>query len=312
MVAIESGLWWDHSKPAAYAATLTLSTSSSNYLLSVLALLITLAGASAWSITSFVLHAIKTRDEAQPAHGVHLMHQVLLRNSGGAVSTLWQSVKIHLAWSKQNPPHLLKRTSTVAAPAFLVWAGFALAAVFASNVANKSYGSTIARIAEDNCGLWVYDNTTIDGQVAALTKRVNDTLQARSYVSNFYANTSKSSSARSSFVQAALPYDVSAAAPCPIPASQRCLLGANAAYRMYTPLLDSHVRLGVNARPKDRVSVQINATCSPVSTKAYNDVVVDGNDTFVEYYMGRTSGGQINTTYRYNMFARYSGIGYLI
>ena len=237
MVAIAAGLWWDYSKPAVQAATLTLPVDSGNLLLSALAVFVAVAGASFWNITAFILHSLKAQEG--PVNALSLQHQVSLRNSPGSIGTAWEAVKIHQAWSKKRPPRLFTQTCTVAIPAFIIWVGFAAAAIFTSRVANKAYGSVLARVKQENCGFWQYDTSRIDGEVAFRVKKSNDTIQARTYVSNFYANTSSSSTARSIFVRPTLPYTTSASAPCPIPAAERCILGSNAAFSMKT-LLDSH------------------------------------------------------------------------
>lgn len=310
MVTISSGLWWDHSKSAALAATITLSTNSSNFLLSALALLVTIAGASAWNITAFILHAVKSRRGDGPVHAVDLMHQVSLRNSGSAINTLWESIKVHRAWSKTKPRHLARKTASVAFPALVVWAGFAVAAIFTSNVANKSYGSTIARLEEQNCGFWEFNQTTLGGLLASQDKATNDTTQARNYVSNFYVNTAKSSVAQSPFVQLSLPTIVNNKAPCPLPASRLCLLGRNAAYSMSTPPLDSHEMLGINASPKDRVTIQINATCSPIGTGEYVVNSVINNATAVSFFLGPILNNTVNTTYQYSYHVKVADVGY--
>lgn len=312
MVAIATGLWWDYSKSTASAATLTLSMTSSNFLLSALAFLVTLAGASAWSITAFILHSIKTSHGSESAHAIDLMHQVSLRNSGGAISTVWETLKIHLAWSKSHKhPHLLRKTSFVAVPAILVWAGFAVAAIFTSSVANKAYGSTIARIKDQNCGFWTFDTTTDEGNAAALTRNTNDTIAARSYVNSFYANTSSASTAQSLFVKSALPYTTSSSAPCPIPDTKRCRGGANSAFSVTTDLLNSHTMLGINAAPEDQVELRMKVTCSPAGVGSFSQVSEVNDTAFVDFYLGPLITGN-NVTYRHKVDTQRSGIGYMI
>ncbi|KAJ9427824.1 hypothetical protein FOXG_18867 [Fusarium oxysporum f. sp. lycopersici 4287] len=95
MVAIASGLWWDHSKTAILAATLTLPLNYSNLLLSGLTILVTIAGSSFWNIVAFFLHEWKAKSENPNA--LDLQQQVSLRNSAGATQTLWEAFKIHNA-----------------------------------------------------------------------------------------------------------------------------------------------------------------------------------------------------------------------
>ncbi|EMT67871.1 hypothetical protein FOC4_g10000680 [Fusarium odoratissimum] len=150
MVAIASGLWWDHSKTTILVATLTLPLNYSNLFLSGLTILVTIAGSSFWNIFAFFLHNWKAKSEDPSA--LDLQQQVSLRNSAGATQTLWEAFKIHKAWSKKFKKPIVKQTCSVAIPALLVSAGFAIPALFTSRVANKAYSTVVARVQPNNCG----------------------------------------------------------------------------------------------------------------------------------------------------------------
>jgi hypothetical protein len=309
MVDIATGLWWDHSKPAVLAMTLTLPMDQGNQLLTVLALLVTVAGASFWNITAFVLHSWKARKESVSA--LDLQYRVILCNTPGSLGTAWEALKMHQAWSKKRTPRLLSRTGAIAVPALLVWILFSAAAILSSRVANKSYGSVVARVLEHNCGFWRFNTSNPDGMAAYNNKRTNDTIQARTYVSNFYANSS-SSLARSIFVRPTLPYTTSATAACPLANSDRCLLGPNAAFSMTTDILDSHDMLGINANPTDRVSLQKHVTCAQVRTKGITNVTEVANYTLLEFHLGPLLGGITNYTYVYNLATEHTDANYLL
>ncbi|ENH68037.1 hypothetical protein FOC1_g10001734 [Fusarium oxysporum f. sp. cubense race 1] len=312
MVAIASGLWWDHSKTTILAATLTLPLDYSNLLLSGLTILVTIAGSSFWNIVAFFLHDWKAKSEDPSA--LDLQQQVSLRNSAGATQTLWEAFKIHNAWSKKCKNPIVKQTCSVAIPASLVSAGFAIAALFTSRVANKAYSTVVARVQPNNCGFWFF-NTTGNDDLPALSsmgaKGQNDTRRARSHVANFYANTS-SSAAPSIFVRPTLPYDISSSAPCPIPAHDRCILGPNKAFSITSAFLNSHEMLGINAKFEDRVSIQLSLTCSPVHTDDLVQETRNEAGAFMEFFLGPIH-DMTNYTYRYNKaIANKTGIGYLI
>ncbi|CVL11177.1 hypothetical protein FPRO06_10011 [Fusarium proliferatum] len=312
MVAIASGLWWDHSKTTVLAATLTLPLEYSNLLLSGLTILVTIAGSSFWNIVAFALHDWKARNENPST--LDLQHQVSLRNSAGATQTLWETFKIHKAWSKNCKKPIVKQTCSVAVPALIVSAGFAIAALFTSRVANKAYSTVVARVQPSNCGFWLF-NTTSDEDLPALSamgaKGQNDTRRARSHVANFYANTS-SSIAPSIFIRPTLPYDISSSAPCPIPARNRCISGPDQAFSITSAFLDSHEMLGINAKFEDRVSIQLSLTCSPVHTEDLVRESQNEDGAFMKFFLGPLH-GLTDYTYRYNKaIGNKTGIGYLI
>jgi len=303
MVAIASGLWWDYSKSHVLAPTLTLPVNSGSILISGLTLLVTFAGASFWSITAFVLHHWKAKGETTGT--LDLQYEVSLRNSTGAIRTLWEVIKIHQAWSKKRPKPPLLQTFTVAVPAILISVGFAAASLLTSTVANKTYGAAIARVQPNDCGFWIFDDTT-DGMMDMSRKIVNDTIQARNYAATFYANSS-GSTVRPMFVQSTLPYSIDDSAPCPIPAAERCILGHDKAFRVTSAFLDSHEMLGINAKPNDRISVQLSLTCSPVQVDDLYNTPGSGDSRAREYYLGGYSGNSSAPTYIYR-----PSIGYYI
>ncbi|KAF5590574.1 uncharacterized protein FSUBG_10790 [Fusarium subglutinans] len=287
MVAIASGLWWDHSKTTILAATLTLPLNYSNLLLSGLTILVTIAGSSFWNIVAFALHDWKARS-ANPS-ALDLQHQVSLRNSAGATQTLWEAFKIHKAWSKNRKKPIIKQTCSVVVPALIVSAGFAVAALFTSRVANKAYSNVVR-----------------DGG-----KRAKRHPAARSHVANFYANTS-SSTAPSIFIRPTLPYDISIFAPYPFPARDRCIPGPDRAFSITSDFLSSHEMLGINAKFEDRVSIQLSLTYSPVHTDDLTQETGNEDGDFMEFFLGPIYGAT-NYTYRYNKaIGNKTGIGYLI
>ena len=304
MVVIATGLWWDYSKPPILAATITLPVDSGSTLLSGLTLLVSIAGASFWNIVAFLLH--HWRAKRLPASTFYLQHQTCLRNSANAIRAIWEALKIHQAWSAKRPDQLLLQTCLVAIPAFVVWTCFSTAAIFTSSVTNKAYASVVARLQPRNCGYWVTNTTTNEGAIAMATMQAADAIQARSHVANFYSNSSIST-ARPVFTRPTLPYIVSRSAPCPIPAAQRCVLGPDKAFSVVSEFLDSHEMLGVNARPEDRISLQMSLTCSPVLTKDLERRTPNGNYIFIDYILGPIRNFNIsqepNSTYRYSTAA---------
>ena len=309
MVVIATGLWWDYSKPSVLAATITLPVDSGSILLSGLTLLVGVAGASFWNIVAFLLHHWGAK--RLPASTFHLQHQTCLRNSATAIRAILEAFKIHHAWSGKRPDQLLLQTCLVAIPAFVVWACFSTAALFTSSVTNKSYASVVARVQPENCGFWLYNTSTNEGAIALARMEVADAIRARSHVASFYSNSS-SSTARPVFTRPTLPYIVNRSAPCPIPATQRCALGPDKAFSVVSEFLDSHEMLGVNARPEDRISIQMSLTCSPVLANDLERRTQVENNVIIDYLLGPIRGAS-NSTYRYNTAAaNNTGIGYYL
>jgi len=79
--------------------------------------------------------------------------------------------------------------------------------------------------------------------------------------------------------------------------------GNNAAHRLTTALLDSHYDFGINARPRDRVKLLAQLTCSPVSQRGLTSTEqghgTEGNTTLINYNYGEIPNDQ-SYTYQYN------------
>ncbi|OAA66536.1 hypothetical protein SPI_01112 [Niveomyces insectorum RCEF 264] len=313
MVAITIGRWFDHSLPPVYDDTLTLSVVDGGYLISGLTLAVTLAGTSFWNILAFFMHGWRVRGDRSLL--LDLQHQVSLQNTSGAVGAVGDAVKTALAWrGRMRSRTLVGRALALAFPALVVWGGFSAAGVFVSRVANKSYHSTVARVRPDNCGFFLADTANFQAVMALNTKVLNDTIQARTYMTTNYVNTSASqttATTRPLFVQPALPYTTNTAAACPIPASERCSLGHDGAFSMVTAPLDSQHMLGINAKPADRVTVQISVTCSPFDHTGLASEVQAGNLTLAQYNFGPVVNAS-NSTYLFNELTVKTGVTYLL
>ncbi|KAL1889642.1 hypothetical protein Sste5346_008761 [Sporothrix stenoceras] len=321
MVNAISGYWHNYAEPRVLDETVTLSLKYSGYLISGLTLAVTLAGSSFWSVLAFFLHSWRAR-RGDTATILDLQYQASLQNTASATSTLGDAGKTMVAWRGKGVRRLFGRTLGFSLPPLLAWAGFTVAGIFVSNVANKDYSSSVVRVAPDNCGFVIPDTTDTTSFAAAAawgTKVLNDTIQGRNYMSDFYQNqTTSPIVSQSLFVQPKLPYTPNIAAACPIPAVDMCIPGHNGALSLTTPELDSQLMFGINAKREDRVTVTLSTTCSPLDHTGFVNVVddVDGGLTATLYNLGPLTNVSdftysyidqtINTSTAYMMDSAYS------
>jgi len=259
-----SGFWNDRSQPAVLGTTLTVPLDQGYYLVTFLALLVSLAGASFWNLTALFLHRILARGPA--ADMVGLAFQVALRNLGTPAKVALGSIKLYHAWAGKGVRNLGRRTLGILVPAAFVWVGFAVASVLASRVAITSgKGDAVSPIHPRRCGLWSpFRGGDMERPIEFSRKVAKDTIQARNYVSTFYSQASTSTISRSPFKSVVIPIQMNTSAPCPFPNPDRCQLGRNGALTMKTPLLNSHEVFGINSYPADQVTFQYEAACSPI------------------------------------------------
>jgi hypothetical protein len=307
MSDIATGLWFDNSQSAAIGWTITLPIDKGNLLLSALTFLVTIAGTCAWSIVASLVHShiVRRRSVAQI---FDLQQQVALRNSSGALGTLWDTYRIHRAWAKVRLRKIWGRTLSVALPALVVSIGFAAASILTARVATKGYGTVLARSAENNCGNYLFPaNATVDEADAVAGKLINDTNQARTYASSYYGNGSTIGPSRSVFAVPYLPITIDTSAACPVANQSRCTQGHNTAIQMQTSQLDSHSMLGINAKPADRVTVQLITTCAMIDVSGYADIV---NGSALQFDLGPAHGANFTYLYYPNVYREL--IGYQI
>jgi hypothetical protein len=283
-ISIYTGFWYDQSRSKILGATITLPIRWGNYLIATLSVLVTICAASFWTIEAFGLHqAVVGR---QDVDAVDLQQEVILRNSGSAIGTIWELVKVQMAWRGRAASRLRTRTLAIAIPAFLTWLAFTAGSIFVAEVASRSYDRIHVLINPEDCGFANLDindpngflpDPTIEklsglnfGEMFSFTERLRgDTVDARAYARSWYGNSPTSLAHNSIFPVARLSYIVNTSAPCPFFGTGICMTASKTAMIMDTGLLDSHSILGINARVQDRVEFQRTVTCAPLNVDKY-------------------------------------------
>ena len=275
-------------------------------MIATLSVLVTICAASFWTIEAFGLHqAIVGR---QDVDAVDLQQQVILRNSSSAIVTIWELVKVQMAWRGRAASRLRTRTLAIVVPALLTWLAFTAGSIFVAEVASKSYDRVHVLVNPENCGFADLDindpkklisNPTVEElskiNLEALysfnEKFRKDTMDARAYARSWYGNSPTSLAHNSVFPVARLPYIVNTSASCPFSETGICMTESNTAMKMDTGLLNSHSILGINARVQDRVSFQRMVTCTPLNVDRHADNCVHPITTNLwnTFYLGPLS-----------------------
>ncbi|KAM0816706.1 hypothetical protein AB5N19_02508 [Seiridium cardinale] len=109
-----------NSKPVMLDWTLTLPIDHGTILLSFLAFLVTIAGTSAWGFLASLLHSMLARRHAG-VDVIGLQHQVIFRNSAGALGTVLDLVKVQFAWTKVMARGSWGKTMLLAIVSLITW-----------------------------------------------------------------------------------------------------------------------------------------------------------------------------------------------
>lgn len=183
-IPIYTGFWLDKSYDSAVlGATLTLPIRQANYLVTFLALLVTICATFVWTIAAFLLHQLLARSGFTDVLGLQV--QVILRNAGSPGAAAWHGVKLLLAWRHGRPSRFLSRIAAVVAPGILVSFLFLTAGIFVADIATKSSEYIPALAEEGACGHLEFNVSDREAIAAFSRKDIGDTIGARQYASNW-------------------------------------------------------------------------------------------------------------------------------
>ncbi|KAE9375047.1 hypothetical protein N431DRAFT_455753 [Stipitochalara longipes BDJ] len=297
-MAAKTGFWVDHSHNPVLGARLTLTVEDGGYLITGLTQLVALAGGAAWVIAAFAMHQYRTKPG--PKDALFLQKQVILRNNTSAPADIWQFLTMGYAW-KRHMPKSRQRTCLILLIPLFIWCGFIAAGVFVTKLTTPGYEVNNVLLKSGTCGFVDFDFSTQNGLLAGFNKIANDTSQARAYAQRC-CSASTSTSGCSSLPIKSINYTTNTAASCPWN-GDRCVLGSFGAFEMDSGWIDSHIDLGINAKPSDRVQVGMVNTCSVIHygdlIKIIPDNTTTGLSDFYQFYLGPLQAVS-NYTYQYS------------
>jgi len=305
------GPWINHSHNVLVGATITLKTREAGFLLALLVVVVGAAGRSFWTITSYTIHQLRSKEDPQDA--LHYQQQAILKNSGTALGTAWKLGQVSFSWRKHERSRWWQtwksRSFWYILIALLVAAIFGVASIFSSQV-NKSVGPEFL-IHSPDCGFWDF---ALSQETQWLLKTLNESITAAAYTRSCYGSNETTAPQCVTYKTSQIPWTSNENASCPF-AAGTCRLGSTAAYQMDTGPLDSHEIFGLNAKASERVTLRKVATCAPIITKPYAELVnqsVDGGlemDTYIFYNMGPVL-DSASYTYSYNTHTINTNVGY--
>ena len=303
---IHIGKWTNWSYGPIYGATFTLSERDGTLLSNFLALFVSAAGAAIWRSVSYIIHQCRAGPRLKD--GLHHQQQAILRNTGSPGDASWRLIQIPFYWW-DHTKRPLARSLPLAALALIYMVSIGLAGVFSGEVTKPAGNETLIR--GNNCGTWQLNpGANLQEMVAMSMKILNDTITANTYASACYGKTLNAIQC-SQYAQQNIPWTTNQNASCPF-APELCFFGPTSAYEMDTGQIDSHVVLGINAPPQDRVTYRKVTTCSVLRTANYSSMYNNTNvsrsaitygDTYEQYGFGPIV-NVTNYTYEYNLHTR--------
>lgn len=333
-IPVRTGFWHDYSYDAVVGSYLTLTVDQTNRLIAGTAVFVTFVTGSIWSIYSFLAH--RHLSGKIPKDVVALQHRSLFRNVNSPQTALTDAISIYWVWKNcglynrkgraSRAVSVTRRSVSVLIPALVSFAGSIVAGVFVANIASASNQQTRVLVKStaglSNCGIAMFNNS-IFATNASDVKSAYDTRTAMSYSRSCYSASTGSinSVSCSLFVKSTLNYTTEPA-QCPFGeptddiGSTICGWNGNReAWRVQTGKLDSHHDFGINAAVRDRMTLQKDTICSPLSQAGFLSSSYgfgsEANESIIHYNYGPVPGVE-NATFIYNTAAQYDNVPFSI
>lgn len=295
---------------------LTLDGRQAGTLQSAIPIFISLVGPLTWILVKypwFRMSVLRKQRRRPFKPYYYRQKQVLLRNSTGDLGTFFDAVRLFKAWHEGNIRGQLWRTSPLVFVALFFFCAWQVIGVVSFFIWQTT--PSLALIRSSSCGYNI-----LDGPAAELPFRrigLSQTIQAETYVSQCYGLSS--SGACNVFAKQALTYNTSDGV-CPFESADICISTNSTPIQLDSALIDSHIDLGINAPPKNRVTYQKVAVCSPIHSTKFAQIVWANTtdeaslwppDTQLQqFYYGPIRGLNTSYTFEYSDWAPSDGFGY--
>lgn len=276
-------------------ATLTLSRSDGNYVLTFTSLFITIVSACFWNIVRLAMH--RYYSISAPRIALHHQRQAVLRNSSSAFDSLLALCSLAWAWRQTvgGRRYLCRLVPGILTAAFVALA-FGIASGFSSQI-SSAMGDQVL-LDGTNCSivndLSTETNATLAYELNSYYSRV--TSDDANYAQQCYSNDTSGMFDCKSFVKARLPSTIDLHAPCPF-ASNVCR-SDNENIRLDSGYLDSNDHLGMNGPQDERILFRTVLSCAPLATDGYATNITTATGNHTTYNYGKRTTGPYNYTYQ--------------
>jgi len=235
---------------------LTVSSEAGGYLIAFLALYVTFSLNQLWHIVCYVCHFWSSSLDKR--HALHYQHQTLLRSGLPAVDYALAMSKIIRAWRKIPGRSGYKACCAMVAFAFAFKVCVIAAGLLSSLVATTD-GAVLVN--PSHCG-WPPqpdDEDDLVGNSALYIPGVRIYENARGYALKCYNPAANPNGAScNTFVKPTLGRTMLNNLDCPFGGG----ICESQAVRITSDFIDSHLDLGINARPEDRIRFRKTLTCA--------------------------------------------------
>ena len=267
--SIFTGFWTDESTPGVLGSTWTMEQQYANFVVALIAILVSVGVNSAWSLLLFIVH--QSRATAVPKDGLFRQQQVLLRSLGSPGSISLDSLKIAQAWSGFSSSAYLRCLVLT-----IVGLVFATGGLVAGVVSSGIVSLTDLRVLVKSSSCQQLNMTEYFSAESISTVGLDTEVHnvAIAYADQCYG-TWKAPSQCNSYVIPRISFNSSFGRS---PFGMLVEGNTDRALTLDSGYLDSNDVFGINARPRDRVEIRRKATCSPLESVSYTSIIDPGLD----------------------------------
>lgn len=274
---IFKGVWVNQNRGQVLGSTLTVDPYAASLLTPAIALLISIAGSQLWRLFQFALHQARATSENRQL--LYHQQQVILRNTGNDLNTIYRLIRTAFAWRHQEGARVFRRSLPLVLWSTLHFSIIVLAGLFSTWLLEAG-DDVLSR--SQFCG--TFSQSYIDSLDAVSTSNLTDQGITLMQEYTHYHN------ARYVYVQQHV--DIcrngengtegcdmmpvgslgwkGRVLPSSCPFDQdMCHPSLEGALSLDTGYLSSHLDLGFNAPKKDRIAFRLSAQCAPLNDAKY-------------------------------------------
>jgi hypothetical protein len=312
---VHQGVWTNWNKGGTLGGTLTLSRANSTILVAVLAIFVQVTGSQLWRVFQIALH--QARATQKPRDALHHQQQAVLRNNPSDFGSIWQLLRIGLAWRHQRTINSLKRSLALVIGALVHFILFALAGILSAPLVNAGE-AVLSR--SPFCG--TFNNTYLASLGSHASMNMPGHLeneyysqyqiryeQSQQYAESCYIN-SEVLAQCDLLARSPLSWNTTIHNSCAFDPS--VCLTATPSITFDTGFLSSHEDLGLNAPQQDRIWYRKCTTCTVLNDakfisnwKNISATADSPAKSVVDAYYGPNQLADRNATYSHSEWDQY-------
>ena len=282
---VYTGVWTNWSRGAVYGATLTLTRSNADILISFISFFVAWVGTCVFRIGCFVAHFARSSQDARD--GLYHQQQAILRNASDPEYGFRMMISLGWAWRRRAKSAIFRVLGLVVM-SLVCLTGFSVASLFSSQISSKVGNEVLLKGANCSIPTPTIDLSTVTGDLydnwfvprnRAWALRMQN---AANYALQCYSTTGERQLECATFTQRRLPVAADMRAGCPF--NSTICRAADANLFLDTGYLDSHEHFGMNAAPSERFLYRKVVHCAPLVTEGYVRTVNISNDTSYTVY----------------------------